>query len=123
MTDTSELFIKMVDCPEIQGQKFNTGHCKLFQVGDQYIWRNDPDHVVHISVTCTLSAMTCIWLPTQPQLQEIVRQPFENDYALTCRFKDFIPGHPESSMEVLWLAFVMQEKFGKWWIGDKWEAL
>jgi hypothetical protein len=61
-----------------------------------------------------------IWLPRQDQLQEMVGEKIENNYSITKRFLRFIPGNPESSMEQLWLAFVMKEKFNKTWDGENW---
>lgn len=78
-----------------------------------------------------------IWLPRQDQLQEMVDNgqrihPF-------WRFTDFLNGqynekshqctwivfanmsHFGVSMEQLWLAFVMLEKFNKTWTGEEWE--
>ena len=89
-----------------------------------------------------------IWLPTQSQLQEMVGQ--SNIEYLLLDFHKFVApddyclhgdrevgfyhqGYCEictdqrnevhrqfTSMEQLWLAFVMKEKFGKVWTGEKW---
>ena len=73
-----------------------------------------------------------IWLPRQDQLQEMVQAEGENnvefreriicDFSAWCQvlrmandFRDYL------SMEQLWLGFVMKQKFGKMWNGDKWE--
>ena len=64
-----------------------------------------------------------IWLPRQDQLQEMV-----NDNNITALLQDFIswlskqcnlPMHM-TSMEQLWLAFVMKEKYNKTWDGKEW---
>jgi len=72
-----------------------------------------------------------VWLPRQDQLQEMVgNSPYNNiqnamwsildnlhKYAFTPNiFNEFIP----TSMEQLWLAFVMKEKYGKVWNGEEW---
>lgn len=75
--------------------------------------------------------MNEVWLPRQDQLQEMVkREPwFETIY----RFYEFLQGGTidvhswngpctkYKSMEQLWLAFVMKEKYGKSWTGEEWE--
>lgn len=67
-----------------------------------------------------------VWLPRQDQLPEMV---FGSEVISTgivqslwefCRENSSVP---LDSMEQLWLAFVMKEKFGKTWAGDKWEVV
>ena len=74
-----------------------------------------------------------IWLPRQDQLQEMIRHKrcsqlqFEDWYSELKRFTLFcgnLPACPENyfkSMEQLWLAFVMKEKFNKKWTGNDWK--
>ena len=73
-----------------------------------------------------------IWLPRQDQLQEMVRGEkhmhlLAHLFALWCHggedFGKMVYGFPNClwSMEQLWLAFVMKEKFNKVWSGDRWE--
>lgn len=71
------------------------------------------------------------WLPYQHQLQEMVRRPAwffkdggdeEDSNSLLARFENSIELFMYSwSMEQLWLAFVMREKFNKTWNGEDWE--
>ena len=71
-----------------------------------------------------------IWLPTQEQLQEMVKPTLEvDDFGLVEEFFDFVYGEdnqpnqidsPIKSMEQFWLAFVMKEKYNKIWNGEKW---
>jgi len=91
----------------------------------------------------------CIWLPTQDQLQEIIlKDRYCLHYQGRELIKDFYTfTHPEdmleamfinsktneriskecayisafTSMEQLWLAFVMKEKYNKIWNGEEWE--
>lgn len=82
----------------------------------------------------------CIWLPRQDRLQEMIKKPEESAYGLTVRLLEFIDtqgfGKDRTaskdinfilnivramSMEQLWLAFVMHEKFNKTWNGEDWE--
>ncbi len=73
-----------------------------------------------------------ICLFRQDQLQEIILKPkydwydsmkgkFKSLYhALIWDFSNFAEGENLTSMEQLWLAFVMQEKFDKKWNGEDW---
>ena len=61
-----------------------------------------------------------IWLPRQDQLQEMVGS-FEHCCMRIVQYWDDDTGFEYcTSMEQLWLAFVMKEKYGKVWSGDKW---
>jgi len=74
-----------------------------------------------------------VWLPRQDQLQNMMRTKY--DLPNICvEFYCFISGRVPltneifanpiwetfTSMEQLWLAFVMQEKYGKVWGGESW---
>jgi len=69
------------------------------------------------------------WLFTQEQLQEMVDRDW---YEVFCKFlwwhsddelnaKEFASTF--NSMNEVWLAFVMKEKYHKIWTGEKWEAV
>ena len=65
-----------------------------------------------------------IWLPRQDQLQEMVL-PMYRYYQLESMLWDFekwcelfVPAH--TSMEQLWLAFVMKKNRTKIWDGEEW---
>ncbi len=74
------------------------------------------------------------YLPTQEQLQEIINA--YSNYERVNRFYDFVHldadeyGYNEwcefvnnASMNELWLAFVMHEKYHKVWTGEKWKEV
>lgn len=69
-----------------------------------------------------------IWLPTQAQLQEMVRGDNTVDLMVDRFFEYFTLNWSclssfwwkESSFEQLWLAFVMKEKYQKIWDGNDW---
>jgi len=70
-----------------------------------------------------LHKTTSIWLPRQDQLQKMIWSSSEfslldnfRNYVFATNFKDSIP----VSMEQLWLAFVMREKYNKVWENGKW---
>ena len=81
-------------------------------------WASEPDYLHHPHEN--------IWLPRQDQLQEMV---LDNDLSMLierfyCWNRDtgliFLSDKSSISMEQLWLAFVMQEKWGKIWDGENW---
>lgn len=137
--DTSETYIKMCEkADEIQTlhrevRHENTGKWKsgdfwttvfdcdrsrAFVVPDYLdAWADEPHYLHHPSEV--------IWLPRQDQLQEMVRL---DAITLTQLLADYVIGHkldpaklPQPSMEQLWLAFVMQEKYNKVWNGEEWQ--
>ncbi len=67
-----------------------------------------------------------IWLPRQDQLQEMVCEDWGLQTICT-RLEEFSKASDggvsitiSGSMEQLWLAFVMKEKFNKTWDGERW---
>ena len=90
-------------------------------------------HVTGISVAkVPYATNNTIWLPRQDQLQEMIGN-FE-----TCKNALFSAGYNDNeyseywdmpnkywnkftSMEQLWLAFVMREKYNKMWDGESWK--
>lgn len=69
----------------------------------------------------------CIWLPRQDQLQEMVYAQGNNiDTNLAEAISQFYHFSMDkyrqsfTSMEQLWLAFVMREKYSKVWDGEEW---
>lgn len=139
--DTSETYIKMCDCEEIQGE-----------------WALPPekqDFVYHIRRELCLAGFMVssedrdmpegfIWLPRQDQIQELIRDYYaegvrqkrpkawfpEGVVGLTYvlkKFNEFAPSdgliaHEVKSFEHLWLAFYMHEKHGKVWDGERWKS-
>jgi len=74
-----------------------------------------PQHNVPLSILY-------IWLPTQEQLQEMISGDFKT-VLLIDDFYNFAIENllPFDSMNELWLAFVMKEKWNKTWDGKKWK--
>lgn len=67
----------------------------------------------------------CIFLPRQDQLQKMI----DIDVITMCTwFDEFVTNHyselfnNDTSMEQLWLAFVMSERYQKYWNGKTWEV-
>ena len=71
-----------------------------------------------------------VWLPRQDQLQEMVSVPIgtfnDNFWTILEDLRDWGHNYAEFqqwiplSMEQLWLAFVMNEKYNKVWNGEDW---
>jgi len=112
--DTSTEYVKMCDCPEIQGQ---------------HPW---PDHkLLAVRVDDDLMVAHEVWLPYQDQLQEMVQKPEQATWLhvgswfghwLHDQYKG--EAHPDGrSMEQLWLAYIMGEKHNKRWDGYSWVEL
>ena len=70
------------------------------------------------------SANIPIWLPRQDQLQGmVIEKNAALSYAIHRFWQFIISDHNVNffhSMEQLWLAFVMKEKFNKTWNGKEW---
>ena len=133
--EASETYIKMCDCPEIQEFRREEKHKDTgkWQEGDFWTtvfreqkvfivarlndaWADEPHYLHH--------PIECIWLPRQDQLQEmVIPEPFRDWRNVLSFFDDFIDWDnldEYGSMEQLWLAFVMKEKYNKVWDGEKW---
>ena len=140
--DTSPTFIKMSDCPEIQGLRYIPGKRDYFDDGDYYFWSlDDPSiagHGKHGKSGIKIDhddgwskddfPSNSIWLPRQDQLQKMMG--ISDLWVLTLRFEYFLRTEKTynireypfgfTSMEQLWLAFVMKEKYQKTWNGKEW---
>ena len=129
--DKTELYIKMSDCPEIQGLAPERHGCEIhgeWFVGLPSGWVLSEDGGYYYGEH--MEDTKVVWLPRQDQLQEMVLtlqrtvsdfQVLLDDFYLFC-FDG--KGHKYSlrvtSMEQLWLAFVMKEKYNKVWNGEEW---
>ena len=128
--DTSETYIKMCDCPEIQEQRVKVEYiAKQMKQGDYYWTKCFQKVELADSQGATYTGQeifgNIIWLPTQSQLQAMVGGKYigfglfsacnnwrETNIHYTDKF---------TSMEQLWLAFVMKELHGKTWTGTVWQ--
>lgn len=76
-----------------------------------------------------LEKVTEIWLPRQDQLQEMLINRSDGGFEwvednwIIDYFYEFYKTQWKKlySMEQLWLAFVMKEKYGKFWDGNNWK--
>lgn len=73
-----------------------------------------------------LKSIKAVWLPRQDQLQEMVIEKYATYWDLAIGFSNVLMGDKTSyfdnfdSMEKLWLAFVMLEKYKKRWGEVEW---
>ncbi len=133
LTKDGHNFIDEDDTPDWEGLTyFNT----VDNEGSVGIWDERIADEFGVTIKCN-----AIWLPRQDQLQEMLLD-FDDPLnrfmtsvcysTLVCNFAQFCGVLDEDaegrsncdirkeSLEVLWLAFVMAEKYRKVWNGDKW---
>jgi hypothetical protein len=73
-----------------------------------------------------LKTIKAVWLPRQDQLQEMVIEKYATPWDLAIAFSNVLMGDNASyfeqfdSMEKLWLAFIMLEKYKKKWKDGEW---
>lgn len=123
MSDTSKQFIAMADCPEIQEMRKSE---EDWIRGDYHVYRHSPDAgpsiFSYFEFQC-FKADSSIWLPRQDQLQDMV--DWSKDITLIKLIYNWVAlsvnyASQFTSMEQLWLAFVMKEKFNKVWDKTAW---
>ena len=135
--DTSKTYIKMCgEAGEIQKQwKPIDGDCCWHDdSGDDYLgsWEFPATTaVVHMATGNDKNYWyNWLWLPHQDQLQEMLNYKEKTSYPVshmikhidefysTMRYWEQDAG--DITMEQLWLAFVMKEKYNKTWGGNEW---
>jgi hypothetical protein len=73
-----------------------------------------------------LKTIKAVWIPRQDQLQEMVIEDYAMPWDLAIAFSNVLMGERSSyfekfdSMEKLWLAFVMLEKYRRKWNKGEW---
>uniref|UniRef100_A0A6H1ZFY2 Uncharacterized protein n=1 Tax=viral metagenome TaxID=1070528 RepID=A0A6H1ZFY2_9ZZZZ len=144
--DSGETYIKMCDCPEIQKQRVIANGD--FEVRFKHN-RGQVEIHHHREITAHYKPEDHLWLPRQDQLQEMVTGDltskvysfyifthpesaclhgnretgyFNREYCKICTDERNRIFRTFTSMEQLWLAFVMKELHNKLWDGAKWIA-
>ena len=110
--DASETYIRMADTPEIQGQAEWTDN--------EYVARKDTHEVIDRVFEYQYMLPNLIWLPRQDQLQAMIEGNHLTKFGKLYRSVVAMELYPSDSMEQLWLAFVMHEKYNKVWTGTEW---
>ena len=120
--DTSKLYIKMCEkSEEIQGQRVAAWH--MMEAKQIYFYDGDDVWFAYTVGEGLEQKLNKVWLPRQDQLQEMINW---SEYQFSACFGEFVhlqageKDSPYKSMEQLWLAFVMKEKYGKSWNGTGW---
>jgi len=132
--DTSETYIKMCEKAEEIQESFK--HSCNYQ--DAIVWRNNrvPTYlwrVAESNLEHEPYSEHFIWLPYQDQLQGMIEMeyPYNINFFQQWAWEklDFVSGYEQrpcfkfTSMEQLWLAFVMKEKYNKIWNGEEWNEM
>ena len=119
--DTSEAYVKMCEKAEEIQLDFRP------QDGDYIVEVIQSPRNVLMSIFVHPHHRRYIWLPRQDQLQEMISEHWNltYSYGLVERFANWLRsskvGYYENlSMEQLWLAFVMSQKYNKVWDGEEW---
>ncbi len=122
--DTSETYIKMCDCEEIQDLlPYELKSKMTFKYADNWYPHKNCEYLITIDGIITQEG---IWLPRQDQLQEMIDNGWTGDLIRRFYFwgKEYgFQTKAIDSMEQLWLAFVMQERHKKHWDGEKWQHI
>lgn len=130
MDNSKEYILQCEKAEEIQHDELKIGDYisqKNFYEPIIISWRKEDEYVgCNDSIGCHCA--DCIWLPRQDQLQDLIEDNWKSDYPLyfLAMFIKFWKHYDEkyitkfSSMEQLWLAFVMKEKYSKQWDGKDW---
>ena len=131
-----KIYIKQCE----NAKEIQTGH--LFKYGDWYVVREDTlaftsrsEELIGkyllpeiYSDTTFMKNRYMLWLPTQAQLQEMLDTIFYSPKDIN-GIVNMVVGFdlwvrqnwmPFTSMESLWLAFVMKELYEKTWNGEDW---
>jgi len=131
--DTSETYIKMSDCPEIQKEARYIGD-NMEELGNWfafYVTGKWQPPVIYTYGLCLPYERGdyAVWLPRQDQLQDMVGFRLSASYLCLVSFIDYYMTEVNEecdfpsdwdSWEQLWLALVMKEKYNKVWVNNEW---
>ena len=129
--DTSKEYIKMCEGAE-EIQKIARDKCYRLNKGYDAVMHFIEDTRTELQEDGFYQGIW-VWLPRQDQLQEMMKGKPDHlliilvnwtqdniKYYKSGRIKKL---YPTKSMEQLWLAFVMKEKFNKAWDNKEWSNL
>ena len=124
--DTTKQYIKQ--CEKAKELQTNLNSFHIMESLEVFVYDGDNVYFHYAVGTGKDMVIHKVWLPTQSQLQEMVEEPL---WQLNFKFIDWLcdapyDGHIKhshlnlKSMEQLWLAFCMAEKYNKYWDGTEW---
>jgi hypothetical protein len=123
MSDTSETYLKMCEAAWPDLKEYDREHGPLFSRRLRMMYGLDGKAVMWAYEVNTSNSDRAYPLWEQDQLQEMICETKDDCYRI------FVNGCYQDgnwdrleTMEQLWLAFVMKEKFKKIWKDDKWFA-
>lgn len=112
--DTSETYIKMCE----RAVEIQKGKPELEDTDYVYCYYCKKIHLAYHMENDN------VWLPRQDQLQEMLGKNDLNNLESAFhewRHWNFLNGYQKfTSMEQLWLGFVIKDKYNKVWDGDDW---
>jgi len=121
--DKTETYIKMcekaVEIQEMRWERPPWGSFKTLEKGDYYVRFGDKRHISIYDGDTDDRFDENSWLPTQSDLQEMVRDKYPVPWVLIKAFARKVywtSADTAMSMEQLWLAFVMMETYSKQWL-------
>lgn len=130
--DTTETYINMSDCPEVQEQRpelQDGDYISLCGVQKCVEARNGK---VGVAIFCPHLDIGYhrgdIWLPRQDQVQAMLGIDTSSPVSFVAEIYTFCKENYRysvifTSMEQLWLAFYIHTSHNKVWNGEKWEAV
>ena len=145
--DTSEKYIKMCDCPEIQDSWVDHHWGDFVCYDHEADYTNGYTHAITNVLSTHRNRDDYVWLPRQDQLQDMVdgsvyqtpdgimhamlrwmrdpwgfgAMPFPKELdKIEYWYEEYI--YNLETREQLWLAFVMYKKHNKTWNGEQWNS-
>ncbi|MFZ5907963.1 MAG: hypothetical protein ACOYVJ_11275 [Nitrospirota bacterium] len=125
--DNSSSYVKMCESAKVIQKKWNP------EFGDFFVSLSlgltSPCQPIMSDLekkTSYLKTIKAVWLPRQDQLQEMVIENYATSWDLAIAFSNVLMADKASyfdkfdSMEKLWLAFIMLEKYKKKWKDGEW---
>lgn len=119
--DKTDQYIKMIrKAPEIQEMRKRGARNEIIKDKNDFtvaFFPTENDRINHMEIDD-------YWLPRQDQLQEMITDNGYFRFSLIELFYRFCMNMMDilrfTSMEQLWLAFVMKTKYNKIWDGEDW---
>lgn len=125
--DKSSHYIKMCECAKVVQKRWKPEFGDFFT--SMSLGLTSPCQSITSDLekkAAYLKTIKAVWLPSQDQLQEMVIEKYATPWDLAIGFSNVLMGDNSSyfdnfdSMEKLWFAFIMLEKYKKKWKEGEW---